>query len=499
MDLTSSARDEAWPGPVPGGEFPVTSLQQLVDAVPDAAIVVNQKGLIAAANRRCLDVFGYVPGVLVGRTLELLIPDSSRDAHRDNVARFMREPSARRMGRPLALKAKRADGSLVDVDVSLNPIDTEGGLAVVVSVRDISKLARSTSQVRSSERQLKRLVDDVPFAVARIDSEGYIRYCNAFLCTLTGYAADRLVGANWVSLLSPPDDVTDRLWLSKLGSDRFVPRYRSQLRTRTGEIRLMEWSNTRHMDSHGNMMTVTCIGEDVTDRLQMEREREEMIAELGTVNRERLRLLTELAGAEERERRRIARELHDDTIQSMSAVSLLISTLTPLAGEETKLMTVQDILQAATHNLRRLTFDLHPAGLGHGGIVSALESTLQDLSAETGIEYRFHSGGFGGEIELSQEVCLFRICREAIANVRKHSRATELDVTLCSTDDAVMLTIRDNGVGAAHLVSDTGHLGLVTMRERAEIAGGECVVAAEPDAGVIVRCRLPRTAPPGHR
>ncbi|HEX2587454.1 MAG TPA: PAS domain S-box protein [Gaiellales bacterium] len=470
-------------------------LWALVDAVPDAGLVIGGNGRIMAANTRCLAVFGYEPGSLVGRPIELLIPDHARRAHGDNVAGYLEHPTARPMGRPLSLRAKRADGSLVAVDVSLNPISLASGPAVVVSVRDISSLANSTWQLRESERQLKRLVEDLPFAAVSIDSAGTIRYCNAYLCELSGYDSSELVGARWAEVLSPPSDDSDRMWLQAVAGDGFMSRYESPLRTRDGQIRLLEWSNTRHMDEHGEVLTVTCIGEDVTTERLMQREREQLIEQLRRVNAERMELLGRLTCAEEKERRRIAHELHDDAIQSLTGVGLLTASLKVEDGERLKVRRIQDILSGSISGLRRLMFELHPGSLGHSGLTAALDKLLADLAGEEELEVRFDTDRYAGEVDRAQETCLFRICQEALTNVRKHAHATRVDVELLCEDDEVLLRVADDGVGTDSLSSAAGHLGLVSMHERAEIAGGRLEVESAPGRGTTVRCLLPRRAP----
>src|SRR5437588_419454 len=294
MTASTATALQNWTQP----DGPGMPLWALVSAVPDAGLVVGGNGRIMAANARCLAVFGYEPGSLVGRPLELLIPDHARRAHAGNMAGFLEHPTARPMGRPLSLRAKRSDGSLVAVDVSLNPISLASGRAVVVSVRDISSLATRAS-------------------------------------------------------------------------------------------RLLEWSNTRHMNEHGEVLTVTCIGEDVTAERMMQREREQLIQELRRVNAERLELLGRLTCAEEKERRRIAHELHDDAIQSLTGVGLLTASLRVEDGERLKVRRIQEILSGSISGLRRLMFELHPASLGHTGLTAALDKLLADLAGETGVRVRF--------------------------------------------------------------------------------------------------------------
>jgi signal transduction histidine kinase len=249
------------------------------------------------------------------------------------------------------------------------------------------------------------------------------------------------------------------------------------------------------MNEHGDVLTVTCIGEDVTAERMMQREREQLIGELRRVNAERLELLGRLTSAEEQERRRIAHELHDDAIQSLTGVGLLTASLRVDDGERAKVRRIQDILSGSITGLRRLMFELHPASLGHAGLAAAVDKLLADLCGEEGLVVRLDSEGYTGEVARSQEACLFRICQEALTNVRKHAQATAVEVLLVCEGDSVALQVTDNGVGTDTLSSAAGHLGLVSMHERAEIAGGELDIESAPGKGVSVRCRLPRLAP----
>jgi PAS domain S-box-containing protein len=469
-------------------------LAELVEAVPDAGVVTNRSGLIIAANSRCKDVLGYDAGSLVGRELDILIPDHLRVRHRDNVARYLREPTARPMGRQLSLIARRADGSDIPVGVSLNPITTASGRVVVIAgIRDVSHRVRAASELRESEQQLRLLVDDLRLVAVSFDPAGTIRYCNKYLAELTGYSVDELVGRNWADRLSSSSAAGDNR-LETAGEDGFVSKFESSIRTRNGDHRLIAWSCTPHLDDRGRVITITGIGEDVTAERRLEQEQQELIRRLRSVSTERSNLLTQLTDAEERERRRIAEDLHDDTIQWLTGANMMVGALPVRPEGRVKAREISVILSSAIDQLRRLSFDLHPATLAHAGLVSSINRLLFDLAEGTGIEVTFTSGRYDGEIDQRQAACLYRICQEAIANVRKHSGATRVESELFAEDEDVVLVIADNGAGAIELVPSTGHLGLLTMRERAEIAGGTLEVTTLAAGGVTVRCRLPRQA-----
>jgi PAS domain S-box-containing protein len=470
------------------------SLAVLVEAVPDAAVVVSQSGLVVAANTRCTAILGYEPAFLVGQPLDLLLPVDRRSTHRGNVARYFAEPTARPMGKRLPLTARRADGTEIPVDVSLNPLATAAGTVVIAGIRDVSHIRRAASELRASERQLRTLVDDLRFAAVSIDPRGTIRYCNKHFAQLTEYPAEELVGTNWVDRLCSSSG-SARTWLERAAGEDFVSEFEASLPTRRGNTRLMAWSSTRHLDEKGAVVTITCIGEDITAKRALEDEQRSLVDRLTAVSAERASLLARLTNAEERERRKIAEELHDDTIQWLTAANLLIGTL-PVASElRARVEEVSTILSSSIGKLRRLTFDLHPATLGHAGLVSSLNRLLSDFAEETGIEVSFASNRYEGPIDQQQAACLYRICRETVVNVRKHSRATQVEATLSTEGEDVLLVLSDNGVGqASHIAPSAGHLGLLSMRERAELAGGTLQIHTPAAGGVTVCCRLPRRA-----
>jgi PAS domain S-box-containing protein len=360
---------------------------------------------------------------------------------------------------------------------------------------DASDRVRAASELRESEQQLRLLVEDLRLVAVSLDPAGTIRYCNKYLAELTGYGVDELVGRNWADRLSCPSAAEDNR-LETAGEEGFVSEFESPIRTRNGDVRLITWSRTPQLDDHGRVITVTGIGEDVTAERTLEQEQQELIRRLRSVSAERASLLTRLTNAEERERRRIAEDLHDDTIQWLTGANMLVGALPVHPEGRGKAREISVILSSVIDQLRRLSFDLHPASLAHAGLVSSINRLLSDFAGGTGIEVAFTCERYDGKVDPRQAACLYRICQEALANVRKHSGATRVEAELFTEDGDVVLVVADNGATAKALVPSNGHLGLLTMRERSEIAGGTLELTTPASGGVRVSCRLPRQALP---
>ena len=219
----------------------------------------------------------------------------------------------------------------------------------------------------------------------------------------------------------------------------------------------------------------------------------ESIEQLLVSDAQRRLLLNNLVNAQEEERRRIASDVHDDSIQVMAAAGMRVGMLRrhetnpATVAELTKL---QSAIEQSISRLRQLLFQLHPSSLERVGLALALEEFLTHWAADAGVEWTF-SSTVEHEPEPEPRIVLFRIAEEALTNVRKHARAAHVTVSVEELEPGVLLTASDDGVGFSTAVpAPAGHVGLVSMVERAELAGGWCRFDSGP-GGTTVRAWVP--------
>ena len=199
-----------------------------------------------------------------------------------------------------------------------------------------------------------------------------------------------------------------------------------------------------------------------------------------------------LVEAQERERRHIARELHDEAGQALASLRFGLRQLENEASEGGNVPArVAELLRttdAVIDGLHRLAADLRPASLDHVGLDAALRQYARSTAATYGLAVRFKARGFGGErLPAVVETALFRVVQEAVANVVRHARANRIDVLLELRGDRVVAMVEDDGVGFdPEAVEDGEHFGLVGARERAEALGGSLTVESAPGAGTTV-------------
>jgi PAS domain S-box-containing protein len=217
---------------------------------------------------------------------------------------------------------------------------------------------------------------------------------------------------------------------------------------------------------------------------------------LRKTDQERRMLMSRLVTVQEEERRRIAGDIHDDSIQVIAALGMQLHAVgrKPSNPETAEALSrLENSASRAVDRLRRLIFSLHPTSLDRQGLAAALAEYLDSLKEESGLAYEL-------DVHLSSEpspearATAYRISQEALHNVRKHARAKRVHVHLDGRDGGVFVRIKDDGLGFDILHSPDGlpgHLGLGSMRERAEMVGGWSRIASRPGVGTIVQFWIP--------
>ena len=341
--------------------------------------------------------------------------------------------------------------------------------------------------LRESEARLRAIIDSAPIVLFAIDREGAITFS-------AGVGPDPLGKKPGEALGWPASD----LFRDHPG---VVEGIRGALSGIEGQAELIQaersfsFSLAPFRDTAGNTVGAIVVAVDVTERRLIEETLRQTVETLKQVDQNRQALLRRLVDAQEEERRAIARDIHDDTIQSMFAVSLRLSTLRNAlrdAVQVEQLQLLEQSVQASTDRLRHLLFELRPAALDEGGLPAALREYLDVMRSENAIDVELETAMERSPASETQ-VIAYRIAQEALANVRKHARASRVECAVSAVDDGILIRIADDGVGFQEERGrpSAGHLGMVSMRERAEMAGGWFRVTSSEGKGCIVEFWIP--------
>jgi PAS domain S-box-containing protein len=230
--------------------------------------------------------------------------------------------------------------------------------------------------------------------------------------------------------------------------------------------------------------------------IQQEKEAEEkLVQSLAEKTRQEadIRALSaSLMGAQEEERARISRELHDDFSQQIAFLSIAMGNLKRLLpGEHVEARSQSDRIQHTLVDLaetvRRISHELHPPVLEHSGLAAAIHSYCQEFEALTNIQVLFESAGDFGAVPPGVSLNLYRIVQEALHNVAKHARVSKAEIQLSASASELRLTISDRGVGIApRRPGQSMGLGLLSIRERAHLMNGDLDLCSAPDQGTTI-------------
>ena len=349
-----------------------------------------------------------------------------------------------------------------------------------------SGLELAQQELAVSEERYRRLFENAHDAIWVQDMEGNILTANEATARLTGYDVERLIRMKVTDFLSQEGLELAREVRHKLLREETIEgSYDQRIMREDGTEALLRLS-TSLIRSDREPVAFQHIARDVTQEKRMQ---ENLRFYLEQVNR-----------AQEEERKRISRELHDDTIQALVVLSrrldALVSDDKGLSEENRhRLEELWQQTNSIMQGIRRLSQDLRPAALDRLGLLPALERLAADVTEYSGIKTEVTVVGTQRRFPEEVELVLFRIVQEALRNVWRHSQATEAEVAVEFESSKTIITVSDNGKGfqlpetIGDLARD-GKLGLAGMEERVRLVGGKLKVQSEPGKGSSVTIEL---------
>ena len=347
-----------------------------------------------------------------------------------------------------------------------------------------------TRQLRVSEERFRELFESANDAIWVHDLDGNILAANKASLKLIGYTLEELfqMSASNVRffLLGEGLNQARELGRKLLNNEPVAQPYELRIVRKDGTEAILMMTTNLVIEA-GKPQAFQHIARDVTEEQRM---------------RENLRFyLQQITRAQEEERERIARELHDDTIQYLVVLARQLDDLANSSKSMSKedkacLENLRQQTNSIMEGVRQLSHDLRPATLDRLGLVAALEWLASSMEKLSGIDVRVTKSGTERRLPGEVELVMFRIAQEALSNVRRHSRANNAEVVVEFDDKKVRMTIRDNGKGftlpekAGDLLKK-GKLGLAGMQERIQLLNGSLKIESEPGKGSAVVIEAP--------
>ena len=466
-------------------------LETILEAVPVAVLIASDpKCERITANRAGCELLGLPPGA-----------NASKSALPDEQPKFrIKVDGVEVPAEQLPIQRAAATGKQI-FDVSESVVFKDGAgrslvtnaapllgedgrpYGAVAALLDVTERKRAEEKLKESESRFRLIADSAPALIWMSDTDKLCTYFNKPWLDFTGRSMDSELGNGWAEGVHP-EDLPKCLDTYAQAFDRrqkFKMEYR--LRRHDGKYRWILDIGVPRFNQERSFVGYIGSAVDVTDRKLAEEA-------LSGVSRR-------LIEAQEQERTRIARELHDDIGQRLALLTIELERLRENSPDlpvevRTRMGELQKQTSEMATDIQTLSHELHSSKLEYLGLAPSMRGFCQEFGRQQKVEIDFKTHDLPGPLSPDISLCLFRILQEALHNSAKHSGVRHVEVQLWGTSDEIHLAVSDSGAGFDSEAAKEGRgLGLISMEERLKLVNGTLSVESQPKRGTTIHARVP--------
>jgi PAS domain S-box-containing protein len=508
----------------------------IVQSSDDAIIGTDLNGNITSWNPGAEKIFGYPAPEMVGASILRTIPAARRGEEKLIRERIKSGKSMQH----IETQRQTRDDRLIEVSITASPIKDATGAVIGVSkvARDISKRKQAEEILRHSVALFSTLIEAAPIGVYVVDAQFRLQQVNRKARPIFKNIHP-LIGRDF-------SEIHHRLW-PKRASDQVVARFRHTLKTGrpyqapefterrrdTGLLEIYQWQiqritlptgeygvvaffdditeRKRAEDAQRRLAVLTASNlkleqeivrrQTVTTALQHSEKNLNMLLAQSRLLQQQLRHLSrQVLQAQEEERKRISRELHDVIAQTLTGINIRLAALKQGAGVSQQafarnIAATQRLVEKSVHIVHQFARELRPAVLDDLGLIPALHSFMKAFTARTGVRTYLTTYAGVEQLDPARRTVLFRVAQEALTNVGRHAHASRVAVIIQKQPDHLSMKIKDDGksfrVEQVLRANGGKRLGLLGMRERLEMLGGHLEIQSAPGEGTTIAAQMP--------
>ncbi|HUI51234.1 MAG TPA: PAS domain S-box protein [Terriglobales bacterium] len=453
---------------------------RLVAETAPCAIWILKGGVLVYVNQYAEVLSGYTREELLSMNPWDLVDPEFRDMnYQRSMARLRGENPEPRY----QFKIRTKSGEVRWLDFSGARTQFEGKPAILATAFDITAIKRAEQELRARNMYLDALIANSPFGIVTKDEENRVLFCNRAFEEMFLYSQAELRG-KYIDDIIAPHDREEAARMTQATLDGGVTHATAQRRRKDGTLIDVELHGIRILS--GEMFVgAFAIYQDISERRRSD---------------EKLQALrNRLTRAQEEERSRIARDLHDDIGQRLALLTIDLEQIR-LASEKIsaalamELETLARLASEITTDVHNVSRRLHPSQVELLGLAPALHNFCREFAERNAMKIQFTSAPLNCRLQDDASLCLFRVAQEAIRNVQKHSGSVQAFVELEETPGSLRLRITDQGIGFDPAGADSAQgLGLLSMEERLRSLGGELLVHSVPGGGTCIEASIPVT------
>lgn len=455
---------------------------RLYEDAPVGYLTLNESGIVIEVNKRAAALLGCEPGAVRGRPLLFFVDRMASNRLLRHLMRCRAGEAA--VTSEIAFRVGREATPTQFELVSRRTGFAGGRIAFQTVVNDLTERRQTQRILAASEKRYREIVETAHEGICKVDSANYITFSNRAFGRLLGRSEDEILALPFEQVLLPEDVEVERELFKRRDTGRLGVR-EQRLRRSDGTAVWTSVTTSLLVDDDGQFAGMLRMYTDISDRKELERARDNLVRHL--------------VAAQEAERHRVARELHDQMGQHLVGLSLGLNRLAQLSAGSLEVSQITQRLQSVAdtmaRDIRHLAFELRPASLDDLGLADAVSNYADGLARRFGIEVDVQCERVP-RLDTTAETTVYRIVQEALTNVVKHAQAQRLSVILERRGDRLQLIVEDDGIGfrpeqVLRHGSDSSGLGLRGMIERAALVGGEFQVESRPGHGTTLFLRVP--------
>jgi PAS domain S-box-containing protein len=476
-------------------------LRSIVQSTKDAIVLVNALMKVAFWNKGAEATFGYSADEIIGQPVTMIIPERYHEKLERNVQRVRLVERMHMTSKTLELVGRRKQGSEFPLELSLTSWKGKSDLFFTVIMRDISERRAAEEELDRLHRHNQVVLNSAGEGIYGVDRDGRLTFVNPAAAKMFDWEAEALIGQplhrlvnqadlNGIPVAEPPCSIMETIIVGELREHVDSTFWRKD-----GTSFPVEYVSTP-IRERGNIVGAVVVFKDTTDRKRAEEQLQDSLRRLRKLSRR-------MEGIREEERGRIARELHDELGVGLTCLKIDLSRLGGLLGErlapqdrtkvDEKIRGMKEQVDSTITSVQRLVAELRPGVLDDLGLVAAIEWQCRDFQRRTGIACHCTVSHEDLRVDPEHATAVFRICQEALTNVTRHAQATEVHVHLEDRGVGLWLQVIDNGRGIPQdRLADSKSFGLLGMRERAGLLGGDVQIATREGEGTTIALHLPR-------
>ncbi len=472
-------------------------MRAIAHGVLHAIVLIDDEQNIVGINPQAQRMFGCARiDELDGMPLACLVPERYRASHAGLVAEFIESgETERHTSSKRPIHGLRVDGSEFPAEATVSRVNMKmpGGSRryFVMLLRDLSQEAEDDSGLENLQQRLKSILDLSPVAMWIIEDDK-VAYANRPAVELFGLSSrSQLKGRSIYELLNTDSHEGLRgQMLLAMGGNTAIPRVNCVVSRPDGSVREVEVGSAVLSDDGQPIiqMVLMDISQRHAENLELERSKTEL-----------RRLSANVVEAREAERKHIARELHDELGQRLTALKMEVAGLRSSSGAQKispeRVGDMLEMIDETVAALRRIAADLRPLMLDDLGLNAALEWLARDVARRMDMEVSVKLCCEDPDLGDSANIAIYRIIQEALTNAARHAHATDVQIEMHRLDDELVLTIQDNGIGFPDdALKRIDKYGLMGIRERAYMLGGRLEIDNPLGGGGRLTAHLPLRA-----